>query len=38
MEVPCCGGLATAVQRALTACGKDVPLKVQIVTIAGKLA
>ena len=38
MEVPCCGGLANAVQRALNACGKDIPLKVQIVTIDGKLA
>lgn len=38
MEVPCCGGLANAVQRALNACGKDIPLKVQIVTINGKLA
>ena len=32
MEVPCCGGLATAVQRALQASGKMIPW--QVVTIA----
>lgn len=32
MEVPCCGGMVTAVQRALAVSGKDIPL--HIVTIA----
>ena len=32
MEVPCCGGIATAVQRALQASGKMIPW--QVVTIA----
>lgn len=32
MEVPCCGGIATAVQRALQASGKMIPW--QIVTIS----
>ena len=37
---PGCGdhAILNAVQRALNACGKDIPLKVQIVTIDGKLA
>ena len=32
MEVPCCGGIATAVQRALQASGKMIPW--QVVTVA----
>ena len=32
MEVPCCGGIANAVQRALQASGKTIPW--QVVTIA----
>ena len=32
MEVPCCGGIATAVQRALQAAGKMIPW--QVVTIS----
>ena len=32
MEVPCCGGIATAVQRALQASGKTIPW--QVVTVA----
>ena len=32
MEVPCCGGIATAVQRALQASGKMIPR--QVVTIS----
>ena len=32
MEVPCCGGIATAVQRALQASGKMIPW--QVVTIS----
>ena len=37
MEVPCCGGLAAAVQRALAASGRDIPLTVRIVSIDGTL-
>ena len=32
MTVPCCGGLTYAVENALTASGKDIPL--QVVTIS----
>ena len=38
MEVPCCGGLEHAVKTALAACGKDIPLTVQVVNIDGTLA
>ena len=37
MEVPCCGGLAAAVQRALAAAGRGIPLTVRIVGIDGTL-
>ena len=37
MEVPCCGGLTAAVQRALAAAGRDIPLTVRIVGIDGTL-
>ena len=37
MEVPCCGGLAAAVQRALAASGRGIPLTVRIVGIDGTL-
>ncbi len=37
MEVPCCGGLANAVSRALAASGKDIPLEIRIVSIDGQL-
>ncbi len=33
MEVPCCGGLAHAVQQAVSACGKDIPLQVDILKL-----
>ena len=38
IEVPCCGGLEHAVKTALAACGKDIPLTVQVVNIDGTLA
>ena len=38
MEVPCCGGLEHAVKTALAACGRDIPLTVQVVNIDGTLA
>ena len=37
MEVPCCGGLTAAVERALTASGRGIPLTVRIVGIDGTL-
>ena len=37
MEVPCCGGLAVAVERALAASGRGIPLTVRIVGIDGTL-
>ena len=37
MEVPCCGGLALAVQKALAAFGKDIPLSVTILSTDGKI-
>lgn len=37
MEVPCCGGLTGAVQRALQASGKNIPLSVRIVSTDGKI-
>ena len=37
MEVPCCGGLAAAVERALAASGRGIPLMVRIVGIDGTL-
>lgn len=36
MEVPCCGGLAQAARRALTASGKDLPLRVAVLTTGGR--
>ncbi len=37
MEVPCCGGLVHAVQRALAASGKTIPWRTVIVTRDGAL-
>ena len=37
MEVPCCGGLTAAVERALAASGRGIPLTVRIVGIDGTL-
>ena len=37
MEVPCCGGIATAVQRALQASGKMIPWQVVTVATDGSL-
>lgn len=35
MSVPCCGGLASAVQRAIAASGKDIPLRVVTISPEG---
>lgn len=35
MSVPCCGGLASAVERAIKASGKDIPLRTVVITPEG---
>ena len=37
MTVPCCGGLSFAVQTALAACGKDIPLNIVTVSPDGQI-
>jgi len=37
MEVPCCGGLETAVKRALQNSGKFIPWQVVTISIDGKI-
>lgn len=37
MEVPCCGGIQRAVENALAACGKDLPLRVAVIGTNGEL-
>ena len=37
MEVPCCGGIQTAVQKALDASGKNVPLNVTVISTDDKI-
>lgn len=37
MTVPCCGGLPFAVQKALEASGKDIPLQVVTISPDGKI-
>lgn len=37
MEVPCCGGLESAVKRAVQASGKRLPLQVEVLSIDGKI-
>ena len=37
MEVPCCGGIATAVQRALQASGKTIPWQVVTISTDGSI-
>ena len=36
-EVPCCGGLESAVRRALEMCGKNIPLSVSVISTDGRL-
>jgi riboflavin synthase len=35
MTVPCCGGLSHAVKRAIETCGKDIPLKIVMISPEG---
>ena len=37
MEVPCCGGLEYAARQALEACGRDIPLRMVIISIGGEI-
>lgn len=37
MEVPCCGGMTYAVQRAIANSGKDFPCKVTVLSINGDI-
>ena len=37
MTVPCCGGLSFAVQAALAACGKDIPLNIVTISPDGRI-
>ena len=37
MEVPCCGGLEMAARKALTACGRDIPLRVVTLSVDGRI-
>ena len=37
MENPCCGNMENVVLQALKESGKNIPLKIKIVTIDGKL-
>ncbi len=38
MTVPCCGGLELAVKKAIEASGKDIPLKVAVISPDGGIA
>lgn len=37
MEVPCCGGIQTAVQKAVKASGKDIPVSVTVISTDGRI-
>lgn len=37
MEVPCCGGMTYAVQKAIQNSGKDIPCKVVVLSIEGEI-
>ncbi len=37
MEVPCCGGIVSAVERAVSASGKNIPVRVDIITTDGQV-
>lgn len=37
MSVPCCGGLASAVKRAIDNCGKKIPLRVVVISPNGEV-
>lgn len=37
MQVPCCGGLQSAILRALESCNQTIPVKIAIITPDGKI-
>lgn len=37
MEVPCCGGLEFAARQAISACGRDIPLRVVTISASGEI-
>jgi NAD-dependent dihydropyrimidine dehydrogenase PreA subunit len=37
MQVPCCGGTEVVVRKALELSGKDIPVKIDIITAEGKV-
>lgn len=37
MQVPCCGGLESALKRAVAASGKDIPVSVSIISSDGRI-
>ena len=37
MEVPCCGGLERAAQTALSESGKEIPLRVMVIGVDGRI-
>lgn len=37
MDVPCCGGMTAAVKSAISACGKEIPLAVTIISTKGEI-
>ena len=37
MEVPCCGGLERAVQKALAACGRPIPFESVTLSVRGEI-
>ena len=37
MDVPCCGGLAMSVRKAIELSGKDIPIDVDVVTTNGEV-
>ena len=37
MEVPCCGGLESAVRKSIQDCGKCIPCQVTTISIDGKI-
>lgn len=37
MQVPCCGGMAAAVERAIAASGKRIPLRTVIISTDGRI-
>ena len=37
MEVPCCGGMVSAVRKAITLSGLDIPLEVTVISPKGQV-